>query len=248
MRETASEVHAGGPGLADLAAALLHALARDEAAGRRPQRLTEPGQATWQRFRGRLGSGELLRLLAEDGAVVYPVPFDCARLGSGLRFDGIDDAVVDRFLADLPLMDLAAPGAAYLEDQARRLGVSTRLARSELHQVKPHQKVLELPGTGGQLSHHLVTTQQGLSLQQNCTIACDGPAELALAGIAALDVGAPTTDFVVAACPDDLKSPDHPLRQQRFDFVVGLRPDKGGKLAADDQLAMWFHGAKVVLI
>jgi len=33
------------------AAALLRALARDEVAGRRPVRLTEPQLATWTRFR-----------------------------------------------------------------------------------------------------------------------------------------------------------------------------------------------------
>ena len=56
------------------AAALVEAIAREEIAGRRSARLTEPGQATWQRFRGRLGNGDLLRLLAEDGAVVHLSP------------------------------------------------------------------------------------------------------------------------------------------------------------------------------
>ncbi len=230
------------------AGAVLRALARDEAAGRRPLRLTEPGQATWRRFRGRLGSADLFRLLAEDGAVGHPVPFSPARLGQALWIDQVDDSTVEQFLEELPSIDLGQTGTAYLDDQARRLGVPSRLARSELHQVKLHQKVLELPGSGGLLSHYLVTTQQGLSLQQNCTIACDGAAELALAGIAALDLGAPNSDFVVAVSPDDLKNADHPLRKQRFDFVVGLHPDKGGKLSTADQLAMWFHGAKVVLV
>src|SRR5687767_2262450 len=80
------------------ALALLHAIARDEAAGRRPARLTEPGQATWNRFRGRLGSAGLLQLLAEDGAVVHPIPFDPARLGGEIRLDSIDDSLVDQFL------------------------------------------------------------------------------------------------------------------------------------------------------
>jgi hypothetical protein len=228
--------------------ALLHAIAREEAVGRKAARLTEPGRATWRRFRGRLGSADLLRLLAEDAAVVHPVPFDAVRLGPALSLDLVDDAVVDRFLDELSAVDLAQPSAAYLEAQARRLGVPSRLARSELHQMKPHQKVLELPGTGGQLSHHLVTTQQGLTLQQNCTIACDGPAELILAGIAALDVGAPNTEPIVAASADDLKDPDHPLRRLHFDFVVVIRPEKGGKLVVADQLALWFHGARVVLV
>lgn len=228
------------------ASALLLAIARDEAAGRRSPRLTEPGQATWQRFRGRLGSAELLRLLAADGAVVHPIPFAPDRVG--LSLDAVGDEGVERFLAELPATDLRGPGAAYVEAQAQRLGVPSRLARSELHQVKPHQKVLELPGTGGQLAHHLISTQSGLTLQVNCIIACGTPAELALAGIVALELGAPSSDSIVAATAEDLKHDQHPLRQQRFDFVVGLRPDKGGKLAAADQLELWFHGAKVVLV
>lgn len=228
------------------ATALLEAIARDEAAGRRGVRLTEAGQATWQRFRGRLGSADLLRLLAEDGAVVHPIPFAPDRVGVSL--DRLDDDGVDRFLAELPSRDLLRPGPEYVEAQAQRLGVPTRLARSELHQVKPHQKVLELPGTGGQLSHHLISTQPGLTLQVNCKIACGTWAELALAGIVALDLGAPNSDTITPATAEDLKHDQHPLRQQHFDFVVGLRPDKGGKLAAADQLELWFHGAKLVLV
>lgn len=228
------------------AAALFEALARDEAAGRRGPRLTETGQATWQRFRGRLGSADLLRLLAADGAVLHPIPFASGRIGVSL--EEVDDAVVDRMLAELPRKDLRRPGAAYIEAQAQLLGIPSKLARSELHQVKPHQKVLELPGTGGQLCHHLVTTQPGLTLQVNCTIAGGSWAELVLAGIVALDLGAPSSELIVSATAEDLKNDQHPLRQQRFDFVVGLRPDKGGKLKAADQLALWFHGAKLVLV
>ena len=228
--------------------ALLLALARDEALGRRAPRLTEPGQATWQRFRGRLGAAELYRLLAEDAAVVHPIPFDAARTRVSVDLDGLDDDLVEAVLAELPAAALTAPPSAYLDEQARRLGINVRLARSELHQVKPHQKVLELPGTGGLLAHHLVTTQEGLTLQQNVTIACDGWRELTLAGLAALDVGAPHTSFIVSAAASDLADPAHPLRQQAFDFVVGRRPTKGGKLQVDDQLALWFHGAKILLV
>jgi len=233
----------------EYARALLHGLARDEASGRRTPRLTEPGHATWQRFRGRLGSADLLRLLAEDAAVGYPIPFDLRSRAEELDLTRVDDDIVDAWLRGLPDLDLAQPGTAYVEEQARRLGVSTRLARNELHQVKQHQKVLELPGTGGQLSYHIVTTQDEPTLQVNCTIACGDWRELALAGIVALDAGAPPrSEFIVAASADDLASDKHPLRQQRFDLVIGVRPDKGGKLAVADQLALWFHGAKVVLV
>jgi hypothetical protein len=232
---------------ATYASALLAALARDEVAGRRSPRLTEPGQATWQRFRGRLGSADLLRLLAEDGAVLHPVPFAASQIGVPL--DDIDDALVDSWLDGLASKNLQRPAAEYVEAQAQLLGVPTKLARSELHQVKPHQKVLELPGTGGQLCHHLLTTQSGLTLQVNCTIACGTWAELVLAGIIGLDLAAPPrSSFLLRATAEDLANDQHPLRQQRFDFVVGLRPEKGGKLQVADQLALWFHGAKLVLV
>lgn len=233
----------------EYARALLHALARDEASGRRSPRLTEAGLATWQRFRGRLGSADLLRLLAEDAAVGYPIPFDLQRYAAELDLARLDDELVDAWLRDLPGLDLTQPGAAYIEDQARRLDVPTRLARKELHQVKQHQKVLELPGTGGQLSYHIVTTQDEPTLQVNCTIACGDWRELALAGCVTLEGGAPPgSELIVAASAAELASDEHPLRQQRFDFVVGLRPDKGGKLDIADQLALWFHGAKVLLV
>jgi hypothetical protein len=67
------------------AAALLHALAREEAAGRRPQRLTEPKLDTWTRFRGRLTSADFVALLFEDAAVIYGVPFDPSALGGSTR-------------------------------------------------------------------------------------------------------------------------------------------------------------------
>ena len=90
---------------------------------------------------------------------------------------------------------------------------------------------------------------KSIRLTRNCTIACGDWRELALAGIAALDAGAPPdADFIVPATAAELASDQHPLRQKRFDFVVGLRPDKGGKFAVTDQLALWFHGARIVLV
>jgi hypothetical protein len=76
--------HRAGSESETYAAALFAALARDESTGRRSARLSEPSQATWQRFRGRLGSADLLRLLAEDGAVLHPIPFAASQIGVSL--------------------------------------------------------------------------------------------------------------------------------------------------------------------
>jgi len=230
------------------AAALLHALARDEAAGRRPPRLTEPKLDTWSRFRGRLTNTDLFALLFEDAAVIHQVPFDPAALGGPLQLDRLPDAVAQRWLSALPSIDLKMPGADYVGEQARLLALPTRMARSDLHVIKPHQKVLELPGTGGQLAHHLVSNQRDLTLQDNFVVACGSWQELTLAGIIALELAAPHAGFVTRLEPEGLRNTSHPLRQRSFDFVLGLHPDKGGLFRVEEQLAIWFPNAKVLLV
>jgi hypothetical protein len=230
------------------ASALVHALARAEAASRMPRRLTEPGRPTWDRFRGRLTSVDLLGLLFEDAAVLHGGPFRPASLGAPLRLDALPERLVDAWLADLDTLPLTTDSAAYVLDQARRLGLPTRLARSDLHIVKPHQRVLELPGTAGQLAFHLVTSQPGLTLQDNLTVACDTWQERTLAAIVALELNAPRTDFILPVDLDALRAPGHPLRARAFDLVVGLHPDKGGLFRVDDQLALWFPNATIVLV
>jgi hypothetical protein len=230
------------------AASLLHALARDEASGRRRPRLTEPNLDTWSRFRGRLESTDLISLLFEDAAVLHPVPFDPRAVGAALRPEMLPELVASRWLASLGTLPLTTSGPDYILEQARLLGLPTRMARSELHTLKPHQKVLELPGTGGQLAHHLLTNQKDLRLQDNFAVACGSWQELTLAGVVALELGAPHSDFATRAEVEDLKSPSHPLRQRSFDFVVGLHPDKGGLFRVEDQLAIWFPSAKILLV
>jgi hypothetical protein len=230
------------------AASLLHALARDEATGRRRPRLTEPKLDTWSRFRGRLSSVDLVSLLFEDAAVLHRVPFDPEAVGGALRPERLPETVTDDWLKAIESLPLNTAGADYILEQARLLGLPTRMARSDLHVMKPHQKVLELPGTGGQLAHHLVSSQKDITLQDNFSVACTSWQELTLAGIVALELGAPHSDFATRADAVDLKNPEHPLRQRSFDFVVGLHPDKGGLFRVEDQLAIWFPTAKVLLV
>jgi hypothetical protein len=230
------------------AASLLHAIARDEAAGRRTQRLTEPKLDTWSRFRGRLTSADLVSLLFEDAAVIHPIPFDAGAVGGPIHLDRLPERVADGWVNSVASLTLGGPSVDYIGEQARLLGIPTRMARSDLHMVKPHQKVLELPGTGGQLAHHLITAQRGLTLQDNFVVVCSSWQELTLAGIIALDLGAPRSDFATRGAVDDLKNPSHALRQRSFDFVVGLHPDKGGLFRAENQLAIWFPAAKIVLV
>lgn len=230
------------------AAALLQAIARDEAAGRRPRRLTEPDLATWKGFRGRLEASDLVEILFQDAAVLHPIPFAPDALGGAVDFSKLSNAVAESWLESLATLDLQKPSDAYILEQARLLGLPTSLAKAHLHVVKPHQKVLELPGTGGQLAHHLVSEHADLTLQDNFVLACDSWQQLTLAGIVALDLGAPHCDFIASVTRDDLRRLEHPLRQRTFDFVIGLHPDKGGLFQQQDQLAIWFPTARILLV
>jgi len=203
-------------------AALLLALARDEVVRNQIRRLTEPDLATWDRFRGRLGPSHLLQLLVEDAAVLRPIPFDEGGvLGPALpHLQVLPDSLVQGWIEQLGQIDLAGPAADYILTQAGLLGLPTKFARADLHKVKPHQKVLELPGTGGQLAHHIVTTQPGIYLQDNFFVACGTWPELTLAGLVALDLGAPKTAEI--HLDPDLGLARQETRRTDFDFVIGL--------------------------
>ena len=228
-------------------AAVLHALARDEATGHRPRRLTEPGHATWSRFRGRLGWAHLLQLVAEDAAVVQAVPFDMERIlgPDSPRLGHLPEVLVQGWFGQLDTLDLGAPSLDYIMGQAKLLGLPSRMARADLHQVKAHHKVLELPGTGGQLAHHLVSTQDEIFLQDNFMVACESWQDLTLAGLVAVDLVAPNADFALLD-PELAHAREETLRTT-FDFVVGLHPDKGGRFEPG-RLQELFPNARVVLV
>jgi hypothetical protein len=230
------------------AASLLHAIARDEAAGRRTPRLTEPKLDTWSRFRGRLTSTDFIALLFEDAAVLHRVPFDPSAVGGPMNLERFPESLADAWLTSIGSLSRTGSGSDYVLDQARLLGLPTRIARSELQVVRSHQRVLELPGTGGQLAHHIVSTQRDLTIQDNFLVACSTWQELTLAGIVGLDLAAPHSDFVLRVEIDGLKDAAHSLRQRSFDHVVGLHPDKGGLFQVENQLAIWFPTAKVLLV
>ena len=120
------------------AAALLHALARDEVAGRRPQRLTEPRLDTWRRFHGRLDTTDLVALLFEDAAVIHRVPFDAEAIGGPLRLDSLPSSIADSWITALQGMDLKGANTDYIAEQAKLLGISTRMARSERIRCTKH--------------------------------------------------------------------------------------------------------------
>jgi hypothetical protein len=227
------------------AATVLHALARQEAAGRAPARLTEPDRATWSRFKGRLGARHLLEILAEDAAVLRPVPFDPTSVHHPDGFAPVEEPAVRNWLGELDTLDLTESASAYLTDQARLLGIPSRLARSDLHKVQAHQKVLELSGTGGQLAFYIASTNDGVYLQDNVEIACESWEGMVLAGLAAAELNTPHTNFI--RLDPEVEWARDEARRGAFDFVVGLHPDKGGRFELD-RLRIWFPNATTLLV
>lgn len=242
---------------ATYALATLHALAREEAAGRRPRRLLETDLATWRQFRGQLDHADLLELLLEDAAVSQPFAFDSAAL-LGAEASGIgklgDARVADWISAlgglDTPntpdRIDSEEPPDDYIAAQARRLDVPTRLARSELHRgIKAHHSVLELPGTGGQLAHFLTRQVEEIDLQDVFTIAWDGWADRTLAGLVAVEHGLTGSAPVCAERGID----GLVQANARFDYVIGALPERSGQDGfAPDPLQAAFPNATILLV
>lgn len=141
------------------AASLLYSLACDEMAGQRLARLTEPALATWERFRGRLTATDLVAFAFEAAAVLHRVPFDAAATGAPLDLARLPASVAEGWLGAIARLDTGESPADYIAAQVPRLGLPTRMTRSELHVVTPHQNVLERLDAGGQRVHHLVSNQ-----------------------------------------------------------------------------------------
>lgn len=235
--------------VARFAAATTWALAREEALGRRPRRLLEPEVATWLQFRGRMDLTDFLCLLLEEAAVTQPFAFSAAHvMGSrGLSVGKLPSTRIEEWLAALPAIELDADPQDYVTEQARRLELPTRLGRSELHRgLRAHHKVLELPGTGGQLAHYLVEEVDGLFLQDVFTVAWSDWRDRLLAGLVAVEAGLTGSAPVMPepGLPALEGDPDHPA----FDYVVGAAPERGVQPFTEDELQSLFPDAKIVLV
>ncbi|WAM30039.1 hypothetical protein [Myxococcus sp. NMCA1] len=215
----------------------LHALVREEVTGRKNQRLLEAQRISWERFRGRLGSAALASLLIEDGAVTHPAAFDAPTLlGAPEPLASLTDAQAEPLLAGLNKDSVSGAGTDYLQAQAQRLGVSHRFARSSLPRgIKAHHKVLELPGSGGLIAHHVCSTLEGVYFQDVFTVACSDWKDRFLAGLVALELG------VGGALPIHEDSSLEQVRQRlpMPDFILGLSKEKGGRFT-EEQLRPWF--------
>lgn len=236
-------VSSGAEPTAVWAAVIAEALLREECLGHRPPRLRESGLATWRQFRGRMGANELLELLREDAAVTQPLAFTPPPAIEPTPFARLDGSALEGWLAQSSARSPDESGDDYLTGQAKRLDLPTRMAKADLHKMKPHHKALELPGTGGQLAHHVVTTQEGIYFQDVFTVACRDWRDFTLANLVAVELG-------LAGLPPIVIDPTlSRMREhgEQFDYVLGVAQDKAGAYDEAD-LKRFFPRAKVVLV
>jgi hypothetical protein len=176
--------------------ASLRAILRAEDQDRLPARFTGTGQEIWRIFRNELDAADLAALAVQDAGAAMPVPFDPRRWwpewpdwvlfrqpadeAEGWIAEARDHAGLDR--------------DGYLRRQAALLEIDlpTPDQIAALPTPKPHERWLELPGTGGWLAYALCQRPEAnLYLWENFTIVCDTPQEMLLAGLIAYELNAP---------------------------------------------------------
>ena len=231
-----------------IAEQLVFALACREHQRRASARLTEHRQQTWQAFRGNLDYPHLVALLAEDAAVRFPLPADVNTVigaGTNLQLSELSSATVVHWLNQLSPDRLDAPATAALASMATALDLPHRYAGANLHKLQSATRVVELPGTGGQLVARALERSPEAVLHVNATVLTSTWADRAMAGFVAMEFDAPHQSFIQD--DPDLTWATAPAQRNRFDLVFGLLPDKGGNYAQDD-LQLRFPAATIVLV
>ena len=204
----------------------LRSIARLERAdGVRAARLTEPDFEKWTRIRRNLGWRDFITLLHDDLAEAFPVPFDLRRWTAAPLGD-LDDAAAEALVRGAATADDTDPHA-FLRSAARALGLPGGGAFSELPRTQPHQKVLELPGSGGRIAAWQVLNQGGLAFHDQFVFVADSDEERALIGLAAVETRANPPTILTSAQARDA------ARRQPFDRVVGVRGWPGADALAE---------------
>jgi hypothetical protein len=176
--------------------ASLRAIVRAEAQGRVPARFTGTGADVWRTFHNELSAADLVALAIQDAGVTMPIPFDPRHWWPAwpdwvLFRQAPNDA--ERWIREA-LEQVELPRDAYLRDQAALLKIDLPGDSSvkSLPTPEPHERWLELPGTGGWLSYVLCQRPDvTLYLWENFTVVCATPQEMLLAGLIAWELHAP---------------------------------------------------------
>ncbi|WP_375759655.1 hypothetical protein [Corallococcus exercitus] len=103
--------------------------------------------------------------------------------------------------------------------------------------------MLELPGSGGLIAHHVCSTLEGVYFQDVFTVACGDWKERFLAGLVALELGAGG----VLSIHEDPSLEQVRQRLPTPDFVLGLSKEKGGRFT-EEQLKPWFPSTTTTLV
>ena len=206
--------------------ASLWALVRAELAGRTPARFTGAGQQVWQVFRNQLDAADLILLAIEDAGAAMPLPFDPGAWWDGWPAAGamLAPAVAEAWIAEA-LAQADLPQEAYLRAQAAALGVPlpAGMQLEALPLPAPHERWLELPGTGGWIAYTLCTRPEAaLYFWENFAVICASPEELLLAGLIAWELHAPPRTRLPLFL-DDADLSATLARAEKYHAVVGRR-------------------------
>ena len=226
--------------------ATIRALAREEHHGRRPRRLLEPGLATWNRFRGRMGARDLFELVLEDAAVTQAEPFHAAAiLEAPEALDAVPEALIADWLAEAPKLALGTSSTDYIEGQATWLGFTSPPDIRQLRRLEPEDRVLELPGSGGRIAAHLLHRQPDLSLKDIFTIACGTWQERLLAGLIAVESRA-IGDVRILVDPTLARVHEE---RNHYTAIFGVLPAKGSRFDLERAtLLLQLQGPAPVLV
>jgi len=206
-----------------LAECLLEAIARRERGDGITKRLTD--SKTWAAFRGNMENPQLLAIIAEDAAVRFPLPADLAAVAevpNALPFTKLQPVQVQAMLDQLPnALPLSSRDA--LARWGKRLD---RRGYDVPRKVQASTRVLELPGTGGLLAARALEKTDEAYLHTNFTVLAADWKDRAMAGLVAMELDTPNTDFVHT--DPDLTWATDSARRRDVDLVLGLTPAHGG--------------------
>ena len=191
----------------------------------RGPRLTEPGQERWNRVRRALGARDFIRLLHEDLALPFPVPFDLDAWNTN-PVDALEPTAAGELLAASVKPDDLAPHR-FLRSACQALGLPAGGSIAEHPKVQAHQHALELPGTGGRVGLQQAI-EYGVALDRSFVFVADCDEERAAVGIAIVEARANPPRVVTSAALGRLLAAG-----ERFDVVFGVRGHPGAEHLAE---------------
>jgi len=174
----------------------LRAIARAEKDERVPSRFTGTGREVWDTFKNELTAADLAVLCIQDAGVAMPIPFDPSLWWPdwpGWAQLHLSTPDAEQWIGEA----LASAGEsrdAYLRRQAAILEIDLppEDAIAVLPGPQPHERWLELPGTGGWIAYRLCARPDAaLYLWENMHVVCSTPQEMLLAGLIAWELNAP---------------------------------------------------------